>query len=52
MARTTTKYLNSPFWRGTVLLWDDLPVEIQKAENMYEYKKLLKPRYKQYEDML
>ena len=51
MSRTTTKYLNSPFLRGTVL-WDKLPVETQKAESMYEFKRLLKPRYKQYEDLL
>ena len=49
MSRTTTKYLNSPFLRGTVL-WDKLPAEIQKAENMYKFKKLLTRRYKEYED--
>ena len=51
MSRTTTKYLNSPFLRGTVL-WDNLPVETQKAENMCVFKKLLKPRYNEYEDLL
>ena len=51
MSRTTTKYLNIPFLRGTAL-WDGLPVEIQKEENMCEFKKLLKPLYKQYEDLL
>ena len=51
MSRTTTKYLNSPFLRGTVL-WDVLSTEIQKAESMYEFKKQLKKRYKEYDDLL
>ena len=51
MSRTTTKYLNSPFLRGTVL-WDNLPVEMQKVENLSKFMKLLKPQYKQYYDLL
>ena len=51
MSRATTKYLNSPFLRGTVL-WDILPVETQKVESMYEFKKLMKLRFKQYVDLL
>ena len=31
MSRTTTEYLYSPFLLGTVL-WDGLPVEIQKKK--------------------
>ena len=51
MSRTTTKYLNSPFVRGTSI-WDKLPVDMQKCDTIGEFKKLLKPRYKQYEDLL
>ena len=51
MSRTTTKYLNSPFLRCTVL-WDVLPTEIQKAESMYEFKKQLKMRFTEYDDLL
>ena len=51
MSRTTTKYLNSPFIRGTSL-WDELPFIIQRVEKMYEFKKLLKPYYTHYEDLL
>ena len=51
MSRTTTKYLNSPFLRGTVL-WDKLPAEIQKTETIYKFKKMLTRRYTEYEDLL
>ena len=51
MSRATTKYLNSPFLRGTVL-WDALPVEIQKVENIHKFKKQMNKRYKKYKDLL
>ena len=52
MSRTTTKYLNSPFLRGTVL-WDNLSVESHKSRNVYEFKKrMLRPLYGHFEDLL
>ena len=51
MSRTTTKYLNSPFIRGTII-WDNLPVEVQKSRSICEFKKKLTPVYNRYEDLL
>ena len=47
----TTKYLDSPLLRGTVI-WDILPVEVQKSGNMSDFKKSLNLHYKHYEDLL
>ena len=39
------QYENSPYYIGTKL-WNDLPVNIQKAENVFVFKKHIKELYK------
>ena len=46
-----TKYQHSAHYLGT-LLWNDLPKEVQFAETVYEFKKLVKRRYRKYENLL
>ena len=40
-----TKYQRSPYYLGT-LLWNELPKDVQFADNVYEFKKLVKRRYR------
>ena len=46
-----TKYQRSPYYQGT-LLWNELPTSVQFAENVYEFKKLVKREYVKYENLL
>ena len=44
------KYEKSPYYQGS-LLWDKLPKETQFAENIFEFKKRIRPLYKEYLDV-
>ena len=46
-----TKYQCSLYYKGT-LLWNELPKDIQFAGDVYEFKKLVKRRYRKYENLL
>ena len=46
-----TKYQRSPYYQGT-LLWNELSAHVQFADNVYEFKKLIKRRYRKYENLL
>ena len=46
-----TKYQHSPFYRGT-LLWNELSVHIQTANDVIRFKQLVGSRYRVYENLL
>ena len=43
------KYKNSPFYKG-VELWNLLPLDIATTDSIYQFKKLLKSRFKDFVD--
>ena len=49
-SRITTKYSNSPFYKGT-LLWNNLEVETQKALNVVFFTSKLKTLYPVYQEI-
>ena len=48
--RCTGKYLNSPFYKGTVL-WNSLDVELQRANNVNFYMRDIKKSYRNYQEI-
>ena len=46
-----TRYQRSPFYRGT-LLWNELSVHIQTANDVIRFKQLVGSRYRVYENLL
>ena len=48
--KCTGKYLNSPFYKGT-LLWNDLNVDLQKSLNVDRFADGLKKLYTMYEEI-
>ena len=46
-----TKYQRSSYYKGS-LLWNELPKEVQFAGSICEFKKLVKKRYRKYENLL
>ena len=42
------KYINSPFYKGTKL-WDNLPDEVQKSDNIFLFKQLVGKIYKTFD---
>ena len=46
-----TKHQRSPYYQGT-LLWNELPHDVQFANCVYEFKKLVRRRYRNYENLL
>ena len=49
-SKCTWKYLNSPFYKGT-LLWNTLDVYLQKANNVTQFTKHLKKLYTRYQEI-
>ena len=45
--RCTTRFLNSPFYRGTQI-WNALPENVQRAANIDIFSKYIKPMYRTY----
>ena len=45
------KYKNSPYYKGS-LLWDSLPVIARNCDNLLEFKKQLKIKYKQFDNTI
>ena len=50
-ARCTHKFLNSPFYKGT-LIWDDLDYNVQRAETLKEFVRQIKHNYRIYVNLL
>ena len=48
--RCTNKYLNSPFYKGTIL-WNDLDVELQKIDNVKLFVEGIKKLYRNYQEI-
>ena len=48
--RCTSKYLNSPFYKGTVL-WDNIDIDLQRVENVNQFQVGLKKLYTVYRDV-
>ena len=44
-------YQPNPYYKGT-LLWNDLPKDVQFAGSIYEFKKVVKRRYRKYVNLL
>ena len=49
--RITPKYEKSPFYVGTKL-WDELPINIQGANSVHEFKKEIDKLYRTYKNLL
>ena len=47
----TPKYERSPFYIGTKL-WDELPMDVQKLNSVFEFKKEIGKRYRKYSNLL
>ena len=49
--KCTAKFLNSPFYKGTQI-WNTLPVDVQRAMNINNFSKHIRPMYSTYVDLL
>ena len=49
-SKCTTKYLNSPFYKGT-LLWDKLDKDLQRVNNVKQFLRELNKLYPVYQEM-
>ena len=49
-ARCNHKYLNSPFYKGT-RLWDTLDNNVQRARNLDEFVRHVRPDYSTYKNL-
>ena len=48
--RCTSKYLNSPFYKGTVL-WDNIDNELQRVNNVHQFQLGVKKLYTEYREI-
>ena len=49
--KCTTKFLNSPFYKGSQI-WSTLPVDVQQANNNDVFSKQIRPMYSTYANLL
>ena len=49
--KCTTKFLNSPFYKGTQV-WNNLPVDVERAVNIDIFSKRIRPLYSTYGNLL
>ena len=48
--KCTGKYLNSPFYKG-MLLWNNLDVELQRADNVKSFTECMKKLRRNYQEI-
>ena len=49
--RCTGKYLNSPFYKGTTLVWNNLDLELQRICNVKHFVEGTKQLYRNYQEI-